>query len=85
MAIKLKTLGEEHPDVATSYNNIGMVWKSKGDYEKALEYYILCAQIRFKKLGADHKLTKTMVENARRLAKDLVKENELPKWMNEIN
>ena len=78
----LKTLGGEHSNVATSYNNIGMVWKSKGNNEKALEYYILSAQIRFKKLGADHKLTKITIENAKRIAKSLGKENDLPEWMN---
>ena len=81
----MKTLGGEHPDVAATYNNIGMVWNNNGDYDKALEYCILSAQIRFKKLGADHKLTKNTTKNARRLAKHLGKENELPEWMNEIN
>jgi hypothetical protein len=46
--------------------------------------YILSAQIRFKKLGAENSLTKTTIENAKRVAKDLGKENELPEWMNEI-
>ena len=28
-----------HPDVGLSYNNITTVYKEKGDYVKALEYY----------------------------------------------
>ncbi len=39
LAIQLKTLGSEHPSVATTYNNIGSVMDNQGEYEKALEYY----------------------------------------------
>ena len=81
LAIELKTLGGEHPDVASSYYNIGNIWNSKGEYEKALEHYVLSSQIRFKKLGASNNLTKTSIESAKRLAKELGKENELPDWM----
>jgi len=31
--------GENHPDVATCYNNIGNVYNIQGDYTRALEYY----------------------------------------------
>ena len=33
----MNALGEKHPDVADSYNNIGMVYHAKGDYDKSLE------------------------------------------------
>ena len=33
LAIRLNALGEKHPDVADSYNNIGMVYHAKGDYD----------------------------------------------------
>jgi tetratricopeptide (TPR) repeat protein len=39
LAIYLKTLGESHPDTATSYNNIGGVYFSVGDYDRAIEFY----------------------------------------------
>jgi len=81
LTIRLKTLGGEHPFVATSYFNIGLIWKNKGEYEKALEHYVLSSQIRFKKLGASHNLTITSIESAKRQAKELGKENELPDWM----
>jgi tetratricopeptide (TPR) repeat protein len=54
LEIRLKTLGNQHPDVATSYNNIGSVWNSKGEYDKALEYHHQCLDIRLKTLGDQH-------------------------------
>ena len=54
LAIRLKTHGAEHPGVATSYNNIGMVWKSKGEFDKSLEYYEKSLSIKLKILGAEH-------------------------------
>jgi tetratricopeptide (TPR) repeat protein len=34
-----------HPDYATSLNNIGSTYQSKGDYDKALEYYFKSVEI----------------------------------------
>ena len=45
LQIKFKTLGENHPDTAASYNNIGSSYDNKGDYDKALEYYNKCLNI----------------------------------------
>lgn len=39
LKIDLKALGDEHPNVATRYNNLGSAWYSKGEYDKAIEYY----------------------------------------------
>jgi tetratricopeptide (TPR) repeat protein len=36
--IQLKHLGPLHPDVAMSYNNLGNVYRLKGDYNTAIEY-----------------------------------------------
>jgi tetratricopeptide (TPR) repeat protein len=52
--IRQKTLGADHPDVASSHNNIGMVLRGQGEYNKALEAYQQCLEIRLKSLGADH-------------------------------
>jgi tetratricopeptide (TPR) repeat protein len=52
--IRLQTLDPEHPDVATSYNNIGLVWEKRGEYDKTLEYYKKCLDICLKTLGAEH-------------------------------
>ena len=56
-------LGTEHSDTASSYNNIGNVCYDKGDYYRALEYYLKAYNVFKKKLGADHPDTKMAEEN----------------------
>ena len=55
--------GENHKDVATSYNNIGVVYCEQGDYSRALEYYkkalIICKYI----YGENHKDVATSYNN----------------------
>ncbi len=50
----LKTLGEDHPQVAIYRNNLGATWKSKGEYDKAIEYYEKALASDLKTLGEDH-------------------------------
>jgi tetratricopeptide (TPR) repeat protein len=52
--IQLKTIGGEHPDLATSYYYIGSTWDSKGEYNKALEFYQKCLDIELKTMGGEH-------------------------------
>ncbi len=113
--IDLKTLGEGHPSVATSYFAIGNCYKesqlynqaidnyvkgfvidSKGgfpfqiaqcyeallDLNAAFDYYIKSAEIRKndRKVGIAHEATQESITNAQRLAKQLHREDELPKW-----
>jgi tetratricopeptide (TPR) repeat protein len=40
-----------HSDYASSLNNIGNTYDSKGDYDKALEHYSKSAEIRKIVLG----------------------------------
>jgi tetratricopeptide (TPR) repeat protein len=54
LRIRLKTLGDENPNVASSYNNIGNLWNRKGECDKALEYYEKCLDIQLKTLGGEH-------------------------------
>ena len=46
--------GIEHKNTAISYNNIGLVDKRKGDYDKALEYYFKALAIMEKVFGTEH-------------------------------
>ena len=50
---------------------------------EALDYYIQSAEIRknHPKVGLDDEATQESISNAKRLAKELDKENELPEWM----
>ena len=47
----LKQLGPEHPYVARTYNNIGLVHDKKDEYDKALEHYQKALAIQLKQLG----------------------------------
>jgi tetratricopeptide (TPR) repeat protein len=58
-----KVLGKEHPYTATSYNNIGEVYRTQGDYTKALEYYFKALAIVEKVLGPNHTYARITREN----------------------
>ncbi len=49
--IELKTLGEDHPSTAVTYNEIGQVNIRMGNYSIALDYYERALNIELKKLG----------------------------------
>jgi len=54
LAIKIKALGEGHPEVATTYSNIAVVYRKQGKYEMALGQYAKCLSIEIKALGEGH-------------------------------
>ena len=39
LSISLKKLGDDHPDVATTYYNMGPVYSNQGKYDEALAMY----------------------------------------------
>jgi tetratricopeptide (TPR) repeat protein len=45
MEIWLKSLGNEHPNVALSFYNLGATHQKKGEYDKAIDYYEKAASI----------------------------------------
>lgn len=49
-----KTFGLEHPNVATSLNNLGLIYQAQGKYEKAEPLYIRALEIDEKEFGKDH-------------------------------
>ena len=49
-----KSLPPNHPDLATSYGNIGQVYSKMGEYSKALEYYEKSMEIQRKSLPPNH-------------------------------
>ena len=54
LAIREKALSAEHPDVATSLNNLAAMSAAKGDYGRAEPLYQRALAIREKALGAEH-------------------------------
>ncbi len=62
---------------------IAQCYEELHEKEKALDYFIQCAEIRKEDpgVGIENEATQEAIENAKRLAKELNKENELPKWM----
>ncbi|MBU4343974.1 MAG: tetratricopeptide repeat protein [Desulfobacteraceae bacterium] len=51
------------PDYGEAYNNIGMAYDSKGEYDRAIEYYQKALEIGIKKLGPEHPSVATRYNN----------------------
>ena len=58
-----KILGQEHPDTATIYNNLALVYQDQGGYGRAEEYYRKALKVMEKILGQDHPDTATTYNN----------------------
>ena len=56
-------LGEEHPNMATTYNNLAVVYADQGNYKEALKYYRKALVIKEKVLGEDHPKTAMTYNN----------------------
>ena len=54
MEIDEKALGTDHPSVARDLNNLGLLYKALGDYDKAEPLYERALEIDEKVLGPDH-------------------------------
>lgn len=49
-----KILGEEHPETALSYNNLGICYEQQGNIVQALEYHKKALASRKITLGSEH-------------------------------
>ncbi|MFM7787551.1 MAG: tetratricopeptide repeat protein, partial [Microcystis panniformis] len=63
LAITEKQLGKEHPDVATSLNNLASLYHSQGKYAEAESLYQRAIAICSEKLGENHPNTQTVMMN----------------------
>ena len=63
LAIREKVLGPEHPDTATSLNNLAGLYRDTGAYTKAEPLYSRALAIREKVLGPEHPDTATSLNN----------------------
>ena len=58
-----KQLGENHPDVATSLNNLAGLYESQGKYAEAEPLYQRAIAILLATLGENHPNTRTVMMN----------------------
>ena len=63
LIIRKKIFGEDHADVATSYNNLASVYYSLGEYNQAKELHEKALVIRKKIFGEDHANVATSYNN----------------------
>ncbi len=63
LALHEKALGPEHPDVAASLNNLGILLAETGEYQQAKEYYQRSLAIYGKVLGAGHPTIAQILNN----------------------
>ena len=63
LSITQKKRGPENVQVATSYNNLGVVHEKLGDFEKAKEYHQLALSITQKKRGPENVQAATSYNN----------------------
>ena len=63
LAIRLKALGEGHPDTATSYNNLAVTLRDQGKHAEAEAMHRRALAIRLKALGEGHPHTATSYNN----------------------
>ncbi|MDR3121972.1 MAG: tetratricopeptide repeat protein, partial [Clostridiales bacterium] len=65
LAIKKKVLGAEHPDTATTYNNIALAYHAQGDYDKARDLFCRAVIVmNIRKLG-EHPHTRSAFTSMR--------------------
>ncbi|GCE60930.1 photosystem I assembly protein Ycf3 [Microcystis aeruginosa NIES-4285] len=63
LAIRKQQLGDNHPDTATSLNNLAVFYQSQGRYSEAEPLYKQALAIRKQQLGDNHPLTATSLDN----------------------
>ena len=54
LELKQNIYSEDHPDIASSFNNLGVLYSDLGDYEKAEKYYFQSLEIRQNIYSEDH-------------------------------
>ncbi|MGC1396300.1 MAG: tetratricopeptide repeat-containing protein, partial [Coleofasciculaceae cyanobacterium] len=71
LAIQEKVLGQEHPDVALSLNNLATLYQNMGNYSQAKPLFQRSLAIREKVLGQEHPDVATSLNNLALLYQDM--------------
>ena len=71
LEIREKQLGPEHPDVASSLNNLAGLLQVQGKYAEAEPLYLRASVILEKQLGPEHPNTITARKNLTRLQEEM--------------
>jgi tetratricopeptide (TPR) repeat protein len=76
LSISENSFGTMHPDVASIYNNIGIVYYKQSDYSKALDYLSKALAIYENILGPDHSKLQTVKDNIEDVKRKLAEAEE---------
>lgn len=71
LIITRKTLGAEHPDVATNLDHLGMLYATQGKFNLAESHYRQAIEIRRVKLGPSHALVAQSLEHYALLLREM--------------
>ena len=63
LEMRERSLGPNHPDVASSHSTIGAIYESMRDYKSALQHYNKSLEIRLKAFGPEHPDVATSYNN----------------------
>jgi tetratricopeptide (TPR) repeat protein len=69
LVIKQQSLPPNHPDLASSYNNIGGVYENLDDYSKARSFYERAVDIAQQSLSSNHPSLQRYSRNLDRVKK----------------
>ena len=75
MTIRKTIFGEDHADVATSYNNLASVYNRLGQYNQAKGLYEKALTIRKQIFGEDHKYVERIRSELALVNKHLVQQS----------
>ena len=80
MTIRQKTLGENHPAVAATLNNLAVLYGKRGKYKDAEPLCKRALEIREKTLGSDHPDVAKQLNNLALLCQNQGKYEEVEKY-----
>ena len=81
LKIQLKRYSKHHLNIGRTYHRLAETNEIIGHFSNSLNYFIKSGEIRYEVFGLDKDTTQEAIANAKRLAKELNKESELPEWM----